>query len=178
MPFTQDEVCREALRHRSALVAYAFARLRAWDQAEDAVQDALVVLLGKWADCQSLEGVRPWAFAIVRNTVRERWRAGQRERSVQGAALEALAGACVEAQLEHDGSLLQAARVRALQACLQAIPGRKREMLEGYYHQRQSCEELAGLLGSSANAVAQALSRLRRALQRCAQQRLREEGLA
>lgn len=175
---SQDEVCREALRHRSALVAYAFAQLRDWNRAEDVVQDATVVLLGKWQDCTGLETVHAWVRGMVRNKIKELRRSERRERPVELDALEELATGCVERALDREGGLAHAARVRALQGCLQELPRRKRVIIDGYYRQRRSCDAIADDLGSSANAIQQVLSRLRRLLKDCAGQRLAAEGLA
>lgn len=171
----QDAVCREALRHRPALIAYAYTLLRDWHRAEDVVQDATVLLIRKDECFEAIEAVPTWLRRTVRYKCLEVSRKRRRERPTGDELLDTLAEAAVDRHLEAGGGGDQALRVRALTACIEGLSERKRRIFRGYYVKRESCERIAEALGSSANAIHQALSRLRRALHDCATRRLGEE---
>jgi len=67
-------------------------------------------------------------------------------------------------------------RFEALKGCLERLPTRQRELLRLRYWQGLSIDEMARLRGRQVNAVYTALSRIRKALERCIEHSLRQEG--
>jgi DNA-directed RNA polymerase specialized sigma24 family protein len=57
-------------RHRAAMYAVALAILGAGPDAEDGVQDAALIAIGRLGDLRDPEAVGPWLRGIVRNTCR------------------------------------------------------------------------------------------------------------
>jgi RNA polymerase sigma-70 factor, ECF subfamily len=172
---TLESVCQEAWRHREALSAYAYTWLKDWSRADDAVQEAYLVMLSKWQEVRSIDGVLPWIRRIVQFKMMNAHKAGRREVALSDDSLEAIAAEAVAQHIERDVDHQQARRVHALQRCLERIPEAKRNVLRGYYLDGQSCDQLAGDHGSNSNAVAKLLSRLRQTLRECTELHLRQE---
>ncbi|GLY30887.1 sigma-70 family RNA polymerase sigma factor [Kineosporia sp. NBRC 101731] len=62
-------------RHQASLRATAIALLGYTDDADDAVQDALLIAMQRLPDLRDVNGFGPWAKAIVRNNCRAQLRA-------------------------------------------------------------------------------------------------------
>jgi RNA polymerase sigma-70 factor (ECF subfamily) len=67
-------------------------------------------------------------------------------------------------------------RHQALRCCIERLPTRQREMLGQRYWRGESIQELASSRGQEVNAVYTALSRIRKGLERCIRQSMRQEG--
>jgi len=67
-------------------------------------------------------------------------------------------------------------RHQALKTCLERLPAGQREMLSLRYWRGLSIKEMATSRGQQEGAVYTALSRIRKALERCIVHRLRQEG--
>jgi RNA polymerase sigma-70 factor (ECF subfamily) len=80
------------------------------------------------------------------------------------------------ANVYADHSEYLESRHHALRGCIERLPSRQREMLGQRYWRGQSIPELASSRGQEINAVYTALSRIRKALERCIRQSMRQEG--
>jgi RNA polymerase sigma-70 factor, ECF subfamily len=69
-------------RHEAGMRAVALSLLGHGPDAEDAVQDAMVVALSRIGDVRDPQAVGAWLRMVVRNACRTRWRAEGRSRSV------------------------------------------------------------------------------------------------
>lgn len=67
-------------------------------------------------------------------------------------------------------------RHQALRGCLERLPTRQRDILGQRYWRGQSIPELATSRGQEINAVYTALSRIRKALERCIRHSMGQEG--
>ena len=173
MTLTLEAVCQEAWRHREALSAYAYTWLKDWAQADDVVQEANLVIMKKWQDVRSLDGVHAWVRRIVQYKIMSLQKKARHEFAIGDDGLEAVAAASVAEQIDRD-ACAQDQRVHALQDCLKKVPERKLGVLNGYYLNGRSCDQLAEEHGSSTNGIAKLLSRLRKMLRDCTELRLRE----
>lgn len=69
-------------------------------------------------------------------------------------------------------------RLEALRRCLEALPPAQRELVDRRYRPGASVQAIAREQGKTEGAVSQALFRIRSALQRCVETRLRREDLS
>ncbi|MEM1440961.1 MAG: sigma-70 family RNA polymerase sigma factor [Verrucomicrobiota bacterium] len=105
-----------------------------------------------------------WMRAIARNHYRNASRKWGKESTVP------LLDHDVEQMIEtrHEEREQEEARKRRLlQFCLEKLPDRQREAVDGYYLSGQSLEELGSTKGRKANAMAQLLHRARQNLIDC-----------
>ncbi len=112
-----------------------------------------------------------WLCGVARNHVRHHYRS--RARAVVGLdpdVVEQLA----ERLVEQDELFLR--REAALGACLEKLPPKQRQLVEGYYRREQSIKDLATELGCAVDAAYKALQRVRAALQECVSSTLAREG--
>lgn len=164
-------------RHRAMLLGYAFAICRDHHLAEDAVQDlSLAVAADPHRVPEGTEDAGRWLRAVLRNKTLELIRRSQarHRRLLSGELIDSLAETLDRADDE------QADRHRSMRAamagCLQGLEGDARQVIEGRYCQGQTCEEIAGLVGRSVQAVYAILKRVRLALAGCVEQRLADLG--
>ena len=164
---TRDEIVKAAFRHRDALMSYAFALLRDWARAEDAVQDAFIVVMNKWADFREGTSVFLWARQIVHHKALEAVRA--RARKTTPLEEELLSRVAVSVQNHLNETIAERQRLmrQALQRCMSGLNRRTVGLLAGFYAEARSCEALAHLQRRSVNAIRLSLSRVRKQLQDC-----------
>ena len=167
---TRDEVVKGAFQHREALLSYAFALLRDWVRAEDAVQDAFIVVMNKWAEFRPGTSLFLWVRQIVHFKVLEAAR--MRKMSPVEEELLSRVAASMQRGLDEEISRVQRLRRQALQRCMSHLDPKSAGLLAGFYTESMSCETLAQLQRRSVNAVRLALSRLRKQLQECVSRQL------
>ena len=152
-------------RHLPRLHALAWRMLGDPTEAEDVVQESLVIL---WVNATGWQpsggGLGPWLRRIATNACLDRLR---RPRALSDAGLPERAD---EAPLAD--SLIDAARRReAVQAAVLALPDRQRAAIVLTYHEGVSNAEAASILGIGVKALESLLVRARQGL---SQQRARQ----
>jgi RNA polymerase sigma factor (sigma-70 family) len=148
--------------HHSDLVMYARRVLGdRSDTAEDIVQEAYLRLLGLAASDEAPSSARPWLFRVVRNlAIDERRGAARRGTPVaEVGALGAVAAVDTAALVEQREEISEAFRELA------ALPPRERRALE-MDQAGAGAQEIASELGTTPNAVHQALFRARRRMRK------------
>jgi RNA polymerase sigma-70 factor (ECF subfamily) len=161
----RDEVVKGAFQHRDALLSYAFALLRDWVRAEDAVQDSFIVVMNKWAEFRAGTSLFLWVRQIVHFKALEAAR--KKKMSPVEEELLARVAASMRRSLDEEISHRQLLRRQALQRCMSHLDAKSAGLLSGFYTESQSCESLAQAQRRSANAIRLALSRLRKQLHDC-----------
>ncbi len=169
----RDRLLKEAFGYRDALLTQAFAMLRDWAAAEDAVQDAFLVVVNKYESFREGSSLLAWTRQIVRNKCHEAIRTRQREFAVEDEALESAVSDALEEQLTERVAEALAERRQILEACMAKMGRQAVAMLAGFYVEMKSCEALGRAYRRSANAVRLALSRARRVLKDCVERKAR-----
>jgi RNA polymerase sigma-70 factor, ECF subfamily len=82
------------------------------------------------------------------------------------------------AEFELEQAEVLESRFEALKGCLEKLPARQRDLLGLRYWRGLTIGDIASRLGQQANATYTALSRVRKALERCIDHSLRQEGHA
>jgi RNA polymerase sigma-70 factor, ECF subfamily len=134
--------------------------------ARDVLQETAVLL---WQRFDTYDTNRPfvnWALGYARNFIRRHFRNLERGRRLSDAAVEALLIAAEPRQAAAEQ------RAEALEACLREAPAASRAILEGYYFQHRTVEELGALYAKSAEAIYKIIQRLRMSLLDCVNQKL------
>ena len=147
-------------RYRDRYARYAARILGSADDAEDAVQDALVRAYDQLPQCREPDNFVGWFFLILRNRC-----FAERRRSRDTAPLEA-AGAVVTAD-RADREMEAAERRRALQQALRGLTPEQREVFVLKHVEELSYDEIAERLGTSVPSLKMRMHR--------AYDRLREE---
>lgn len=171
---TQREVMQEAFRYREALIAYAYGLLRDWSLAEDAVQEAFLVLLDKWREYKPEYKVYTWVRRMVFYKVQELSRSRKREQVSQDEELFGLVRHAIDRYIDEDAAARQGQMLKALRLCMAKLDASAARILVSYYWDRLSCDQIAAQLKRTVNAVWLALSRTRKKLRQCAARELAE----
>ena len=169
---TAEDLLRSAFKYQDALVCYAYALLQDWALAQDAVQEAFIVLQKKHDEFNPGANVYAWARQIVRFEALNLLRSRQKEACFVDEELFSLVEQQFDKHLDVEAVGRLESRKAALQYCLARLDRESLELLLGFYKDSLPCERLAALHRRSVNAIRLALSRLRGKLRECVRHRL------
>jgi len=155
-------------RHRRELQVHSYRMLGNLEQAEDAVQEALLRAWKGRASFDGGPGARAWLYRIVTTTCFDILRAAQRrgELVVESIAdvpwLQPCPDALLDAAVEPEGEAIRRETVElAYLAVIQLLPARQRAVLLLRDVQGYSAAEAASILEVSVASVTSALQRAR-----------------
>ena len=156
-----------ALEYRVELVAYARSLLGNYSAAEDAVQEAMLVVVKKFDQFQEGTSMLAWCRAIVRLEVLRIKQRHQREQSLT----EHLLDDAIDAAFDE----FQTAQCRegaqdwheTLERCLERVPKRGRSVLQARFVDELSYQQIAQRVGMTLEAVRKALFRLKKQVRLC-----------
>ena len=163
----RDRVLKAALDYRVELLTYARSLLGDYAAAEDAIQDAMLVVVKKFDQFQEGTSILAWCRAIVRLEVLRIKQQQQRERSLTERLLDdAIDAAFTEFQTAQRGEAVQDWH-GALERCLQRVPDRGRRVLQARFTDELSYEQIGQRVGMTLEAVRKALFRLKKQVRSC-----------
>jgi len=158
-------------RDQGRIAAFIRALVPPPADADDLFQKTSLVLWRSFASFDSSQPFLPWALGVARHQVLMHWRARRRDRHVFSddvlAALADEAGRRVEAE---SPSLLD--RQRALDACVDELAPRQRELIRRFYGLNEQAKAIAASWDRSVHAVYKSLRLMRKALEACVERRL------
>jgi len=134
------------------------------EQTEDLVQQAFVNAYVRLSSYEPGRGLRPWLRSIARNLVREELRRRGRYARRLKMYAEILA-----ARLRDEGaaSLHEELLHESLAKWRKRLAKHAAKALDLFYAERKSTDEIAEIMGCTANAVRQLLCRTRAKLREC-----------
>ena len=163
----RDRILKEALECRVELVAYARSLLGNYAAAEDAVQEATLVVVRKFDQFREGTSMLAWCRAIVRLEVLRLKQQWQRERTVAERLLDdAIDAAFDEFQTAHHREDAESWR-QALEHCLQRVPERGRRVLNARFVDELSYQQIGERVGMTVEAVRKTLFRLKQQVRAC-----------
>lgn len=169
-PSRQEEVLSELLRVRERATAFCYAVLRNFHAAEDAYQEAALVIVRRMEEYTG-SGFDAWFWTIQRNVLGSRFRAARRAHVLADSAilerLEGLARAPEKPEPEEN--------VDHLVACLEKLGGTMRKVVHWRFMDDLACDEIARRLGRTVQAAYALIKRARQAVRECVQVRAQLE---
>jgi RNA polymerase sigma-70 factor, ECF subfamily len=168
----RDRVLKAALDSRVELMAYARLLLGDYAAADDAVQEAMLVVAKKFDQFEEGTSILAWCRSIVRIEVLRARQRYQRERTLAQRVLDdAIDAAYDERQLRRSDD---ADSWRdAMERCFEKVPIRGQGVLRGRFIDELSYQEIGERLEMSLEAVRKALFRLKKQLRSCVETSLR-----
>ena len=170
---TRDRVLKAALHFRVELMAYARSLLGDYAAAEDAVQEAMLVVAKKFDQFEEGTSILGWCRSIVRIEVLRARQRNQRERTRAQRVLDD----AIDASFDEFQTLRQSDDADswrdALEHCFEQVPKRGQGVLRGRFVDELSYQEIGERLEMSLEAVRKALFRLKRQLRSCVETSLR-----
>lgn len=149
--------------------AFAYTLALDWSIAEDAVQEAAVYVCDHFDQFELGTNFDAWARAIVRNRCREIFRREHREKEKANRIATIVPDAVWEDVSSYDGE-----KLLALHTCLENIPSQTRQVVEMFYGGDKKCNFISEALQLSEEAVYKMLSRVRKSLKNCIENRMKE----
>ncbi|MEM7009864.1 MAG: sigma-70 family RNA polymerase sigma factor [Verrucomicrobiota bacterium] len=153
---------------RAQLHGYVLAQVGNSSDAEDLVQQVCVILWKKRDQFDPKTNFLAWARKIARFEALNLWRKEKRRRT-EPLMDEHLGQIVHERSEERELEFIR--HRRALQACIQQLPKRQREVIESHYFNGESVAKIADATGMKPNAISQLLFRARTSLIACVQTR-------
>lgn len=156
-------------QHR--LSAFVHALVPNWQDAEEIVQDTLVVLWRKFDEFDRSTSFFAWAARVAQYEVLNyRRKTPRRCLVLENDVVEAIATAAVEQMDDVD------LRREALEQCIKKLPERDREIIQLRYGEGLGIESAAAAVERTAGHVQRLLRKIRHNLLRCIQLKLSEIG--
>ena len=169
----RDRILKAALGCRSELIAYARSLLGKYSAAEDAVQEAMLVVVKKFDQFEDGTSILAWCRAIVRIEVLRSRRKSQREQSVASRLLDdAVHASFEEFQSARRNEEVEKWRV-ALGKCIENVPEQGRGVLMARFVDELSYEKIGERIGMSIEAVRKSLFRLKKQVRSCVETKMR-----
>jgi RNA polymerase sigma-70 factor (ECF subfamily) len=163
------ELVRE---HQASLRAFIRSLGVEADWVDDLAQEAFIIAFQKRAVFEPGKDFGRWLRGIARHLVaNERRKKARHARLLDGALTEAL----IENAPEDEADTVDAGSLaRALEECVGRLPERSRGLLRRRYEENENASALSAHFGMTAEAIRQALLRLRVTVKQCVERTLGE----
>ncbi len=164
----RNELLGLMMRHQSQLLAHIYTLVPNWDDAEDVLGEASVVMIEKLDEFEPGTNFMAWASKICYWSARDfRSRCSRSKVIFDEATFELVAH-----RAEESTPRLSKKQV-ALQECLERLSEKDREFVMKRYQADGGVETAATQSGRSKQAAYKALARIRQKLYECISQRIR-----
>lgn len=165
------ELARQWVEVQPMVLAYIRSAIDRYPDAEDVLQHVAQDVVVKYAHYDKDRPFIGWALWLAKSRIIDHYRKQRSDRHVFGGeVLDRLSDVCVS--LQPESSLRQ----EALNDCIKKLPEKSVQLLELRYIDDQKPREMAGTLGTTSGTVRVALTRMRKALERCINDWLRREA--
>ena len=168
-----DRILRSAFECREELESYERTLLGNYSAAEDAVQEAMLVVVAKHVQFEEGTSVLAWCRSIVRIEVMRIKQRHQRERTLAQRVLDdAIDAAYAEFQSSRTSTERELRR-DALAHCIDRLSKRSRRVIEARFIDELGYPQNGERLSMSIEAVRKTLFRVKKHVRMCVETRLR-----
>ncbi len=163
----QERIIKLAYRCKPALDAYAYGLLRDYSEAQDVVQEALIVVMKQYEKFEEGSSMIAWTRAIVRRKIMQSMDRRKRQARLEDRLLHDAVDAAFE-QIHKDTRAEDLYKMQALLAgCLEQLSERSRQLLNLVYMKKSSYAEISQATSMSLEAIGKALYRAKQQLRQC-----------
>ena len=162
-----EQFTRLLIEHEPELLRFILVTVPNRADARDILQECSVALWRRFPDYDSERPFVAWAYGFARMEVRRFLRKSQQRAQLTKRAVDLLIQD--QQQYQHESN----DRDQHLEHCLKTLPAHQRKLLNGYYHEGHSVNELSEQNGPTIEAIYKSLQRIRGALHRCIETRMR-----
>jgi RNA polymerase sigma-70 factor (ECF subfamily) len=169
MSDSQQQVLQLFVRHQTRIKGFIVSLMGDFATADDVLQETFLVVQQKAGEFQPGTNFIAWAFQIARFQVMKAQ--GQHKRAADRFSeevLETLAASVPEEPFDES-------KLAVLPRCLDRLAPQARRIVDLFYEHEHKPQEIARLVDWTSSAVSVALSRSRRFLRECIEQRLRND---
>ena len=166
----RDQILRLLIRHNGMLSGYIYSLVEDWTVVEETLQETAVFICNHWEDFTPGTNFGAWARTIARNRCREILHKEHRQYKMA----DSLADHIEEAAWDEYGDY-SPSRKQALTQCLKELPSRYRAIIDMRYVKGCNCSKIAEAMEKSLESVYMTLTRIRRFLKKCIENKLSGE---
>ena len=168
---SEKEFVQLLTRHQSAVYAYIMTIYPDRFEAQDILQESVLVMWRKLNDFEPGTNFKAWAFRIAY------WQTMAHLKRVKRAGLVELEPEYLEILAREAESELGDFEVRhgALRKCVRKLSPGDASILQAYYQRKEPIADIADREGRSRDAIKQVLMRIRRKLKACIERQLPAE---
>lgn len=157
---------------RHNLMAYIYALVREANLTDDIFQEVWLQMAKAVEQGVEIEKPDAWCRGVARNLALQHWRTQKNERLVVSTELVEQVDKAF-AEMDENGDDLALHR-RAIRKCVEELPALSKRVLRMKYVTGMELQEISESIHKTVAAVKMMLMRIRRALEKCARQRLQE----
>ncbi|MDP6633963.1 MAG: sigma-70 family RNA polymerase sigma factor [Phycisphaerae bacterium] len=165
-----ERFTRLLIQHEPELLRCALVAVPNRADARDVLQECSVALWRRFSEYDPERPFANWALGFVRMEVRRFLRKSGRRARLTVRAAELL----LQDEQRHAAELDE--RESFLKHCVDALPESHRQLLGGYYSDEYPVSELSQRTGRSVDAVYKMLQRIRHALHKCIESKMRRSA--
>jgi RNA polymerase sigma-70 factor (ECF subfamily) len=174
----ESELVRQFLQHRDAILAFIFALTGNHEVAEEVFQEVGLAITQEARQGRQVDNFRAWAREIARRRVAAYYRVHGKHKAMLPLS-DALAEVIEQGFRENELVQEQAqTRFKFLHQCLELLVGRSKQVIEQKYRHGKSIADIADALSWKPESVKVALSRARKQLADCVQNKMRLHEMA
>lgn len=169
-PESVELVQRLFIQHIDQIRGYVRIILPPPADIDDVVQDVFVAMTARAADYAPSQNFKSWAYGFVRNKVKHAAAPPKSRGKLLGdGVLEVLTASLPDLDTSAD-------ELRYLEECIDELSPKARAIMHHRYQHGLQPQEVAELIGWTANSVRVALCRARAALRKCVEHKLLVAG--
>lgn len=161
-----EEFVRLLLVYQTRLYGYILSLIPSYADADDVMQETLVVMWHKYAEEAPIQRFLAWAMSIARYKCMNHQKKHRGKSGFSPEALEVL-GTLVQESVER-----QDERVAALEGCLSRLSEGDRSLLVQHYEQGQTVVLVAKRAGRSVQGMYKSMARIHEMLRVCIERAL------
>jgi RNA polymerase sigma-70 factor, ECF subfamily len=171
----RDNLMRMFLKNRDMLSGFVYSMVEDWDLVEETIQEVTVYLCGHWTEFKPGSNFGAWIRQIARMRCRElTW---QRKRSARFKKQDIETVEHLIADEKWDGVTTSTqVNIRDLDQCLKRLPDSHRQLVEMYYLEGRTTQQIAEYMNTTSRAFYMTLCRIRKRMKLCLKQRLAESN--
>lgn len=166
-----SDFMRLYMRHESKIRGYVLCMVNNWADADDILQETVLVMMKKYQGFDSSGQFLKWALRVAHFEVLNHFnKRSNRLPLFSPTVLEAIEEKAAREVRTQD------ARREALERCIQKLRDRDRELLCLRYEVGATTQSVAQAVGRSVDAIYKVLNRVRHQLLMCVRQTLAQES--
>lgn len=159
--------------NEAALRCFIRSLMPSWNDVDDVMQEVSLVLWEKFEDFDQNTNFLKWAYVIARFKVMNFCsKKGREKLHFDNDLLELMAAEC------EDEEELRKAEEKAMWSCMEKVPEARKQLLVNSSKKGVTVKSIAQQLGKTPKSLYRTLDRLKELLQKCIEEKLREEGVS
>jgi len=164
--------------HQAQIRGYVARYVRNPDAADDVAQETFLEAYGSLSTFRGEGPIRIWLLGIARHLALTYVRQEQARRKQQASLVESALAGWLAREMESQGAEVSepGRELSALKQCLEKLTETSADIVTHFYYKGHSATDIARRLRTTEGTIWVTLTRIRQALRRCVELRLKTSG--